>query len=137
MDINTAFPSKFLNAADLQGKKVTVVISHFEIEEMNDGKKKLVAYFKGKQKGFTINKTNATTISDMFGPETNNWIGKAIHLFPARVDFQGKRVDAIRVEFVQPPPVRQKARQPAPQADVHNQEPLHESADDMNDEIPF
>lgn len=100
MNINTAFPSTYLKAADLQGKSVTISIDHVKFEELG-GEHKLIMYFLGSERGLVLNKTNANIISEMHGPETDDWHGKKITLYPARVEFQGKIVDAIRVKLVQ------------------------------------
>ena len=47
MKISSAFPSKYLKAADLQGKQVTVVMSHVTMETIGDDERP-VLYFKGK-----------------------------------------------------------------------------------------
>lgn len=150
MNVNEAFPSKYLKAADLQGRKVRAIIDRVEMDKIGEDTR-IVMSFRGKEKSLVVNRTNANTISDMYGNETDNWFGKEIVLFPTRVDYQGKRVDAIRVEFNQPPP-RQTApappradptspmgvaiaaeRQMRPQHDERNPPPR----DEMDDEIPF
>lgn len=147
MNINEAFPSKFLKCADLQGRKAKVVIDHVEMDKIGDDTK-LIVYFRGKDKGLVLNKTNASVISDMHGDDTDDWSGCDIMLFPTRVDYQGKRVDAIRVEFVQPPPRGQKIdkqaakdeqqmRKPAAAAYDDRNPPPRETVDDMNDSIDF
>lgn len=144
MDVNSAFPSKFLKAADLQGRKVRAVISQVEMDKIGDDTR-MVAYFQGKEKGLVVNKTNANTIADMFGPETDDWAGREIVLFPTRVDYQGKRVDAIRVEFNQPPPRTQQSRMPAEAAQNEQQmrrpapsaTQQHDERNPPDDEIPF
>lgn len=124
MNINEVFPSKYLKAADLQGRQVTVKIRSAEQETMGDDRK-LVVYFEGKEKGFVCNKTNANNIAALYGPDTDGWIGSEITLFEAMVDFQGKTVPSIRVRAPQRAAQRQApAKQPTP-------------ADDMNDAIPF
>lgn len=96
MNINETFPSNFLKAADLQGAQPTVTISHVKIEDIGEDRKP-VLYFVGKDKGIVLNKTNATNISDAYGPETDDWTGKKVTLFTAWVDFQGRSVEAIRI----------------------------------------
>src|SRR3990170_4812401 len=100
MKIGSAYPSTFLKADDLQGRKVKVVIEKVEMQEINSGEpEKPVVYFAGKDKGLVLNKTNAVTLQDILGTdETDDWIGKPIVLYSTKVDFQGKRVLAIRVE---------------------------------------
>lgn len=131
MRVSQAFPSKYLKCSDLQGRTVTVTISTVEMETLGEDHRPVV-YFKGKQKGLVLNKTNAGVIADMYGDDTDAWEEKPITLRPARVDFRGERVDAIRVEFIQPP-VRQAAPPVQPQ-----QQPARGSLEsEMNDEIPF
>lgn len=98
MNINAAFPSTYLKAADLQNRRVNVGIDRVAIEEVG-GEHKPVVYFLGKDRGLILNKTNGNIIAEMYGPETDDWRGQKITLYPARVEFQGKIVDAIRVHL--------------------------------------
>jgi hypothetical protein len=97
MNIATAFPSKYLRAADLGTATPTVTISHVTNETVGEDSR-LVVYFAGKEKGLVLNKTNANAIADLLGPETDDWTDGRIKLVKSRVDYQGKRVDAIRVD---------------------------------------
>jgi hypothetical protein len=103
MKISEAFPSKFVQASDLNGREVRLTIASLTFEKMSDQSEKLCIYFRGTDKGLVLNKTNASTIADMHGDDTDLWVGKQITIFPTKVDFQGKRVDAIRVKFIQQP----------------------------------
>ena len=96
MNINDAFASKYLKAADLQGRSVRVKIQDVVTEKVGDDLK-FVLYFVGKQKGMICNRTNGMTIGEVFGPETDNWRGGEIELFSMKVPFQGKLTDALRV----------------------------------------
>ena len=83
MIIDSAFPSKYLRAADIgEGQSVSVVMSDVKIESItesgNPEDDKPVLYFEGKQKGLVLNKTNAATIAVAFGNETNGWTGRSI-----------------------------------------------------------
>ena len=98
MNINAAFPGSYLKAGDLQGRRVTVTMAHVAIEELG-GEHKPVLYFEGKERGLVLNKTNANIIAELHGPETDDWAGRKITIYPARVEFQGKIVDAIRVDL--------------------------------------
>ena len=100
MNITTAFPSKFLKAADLKGHTVPVVIDCVVVEEVGNPDKpeqKPVLYFQGKDKGIVLNKINSTTISDAYGEETDDWSGKSLSLYPDKTPFNGKIVDCIRL----------------------------------------
>jgi hypothetical protein len=98
MKIYTAFPSKYLKAADLQNGRVTVVIDKVVMETIaND--KRAVIYFKGTLKGLVLNKTNASMIVEIAGSDdTADWAGIEVVLYTTRVDFQARRVDAIRID---------------------------------------
>ena len=100
MNIDQSFPSKYLKAADLQGRNIAVKISGVQMEDVGSDDKperKPVVYFQGAKKGLVLNKTNALTISEVIGSETDNWVGVKVQLFATRVPFQGRMVDAIRL----------------------------------------
>ena len=113
MKMSEMYPdtSTWLKAADLQKRRVVVEISHVKAEEINgnDGKKetKAVVYFKGKEKGLVLNKTNAAQIAYMYGDEMDMWGDKQIELYPTMVDFAGKMVEAIRIAPPQGQPMTQ------------------------------
>lgn len=123
-NINEAFPSKYLRAADLQGRTPTVTIAEVKMETVGEDNR-LVVYFTGKDKGLVLNKTNANAIADILGDEdTDNWTDGQIKLITAKVDFQGKRVPAIRIEE----PAATATAKPKPVPKVEAPE---------DDEIPF
>lgn len=97
MNINELYPSNYLKASDLNGRKVKVTIKGVETEQLGD-KSKAIVYFVGKDKGLACNKTNAMVIASAYGPETAGWSGKDIYLYPTKVNMNGQMVDAIRVE---------------------------------------
>ena len=98
MLISEAFPSKYLKAADLNGRELKVTIDHVEMRDIF-GVQKLVISFRDNKQAFVCNKTNATTIAGDAGDDTENWPGLEIILYPTMVNFQGKIVSAIRVKL--------------------------------------
>lgn len=121
MNINSAFPSEYLKAADLQNKRLAVTIDSVEIQKIGEDQRPVVR-FVGKDKGLVLNKTNANMIIEITGSEeTEDWHGHRIVLYVAKVDYQGKRVPAIRVDYM-------PNGKPAP-------EPVVEDVDDSD--IPF
>src|SRR5574340_1739442 len=65
-----AFPSNFIGAVDLDGRDVTVEIesvSQDDIQTERGKASKIVIRFKGKQKAFICNKTNAKMIASVLG----------------------------------------------------------------------
>lgn len=138
VNINQVYQSKYISAADLMNKAHELVISNVTTERLDDGKDKLCVYFQGKQKGLLLNKTNATNIATLYGPETTNWHGQPITLFPAWVDFQGKTTEAVRVRGpggVQRAPINTQDMSRHPNAPP----PEHTGQFDraLDDEIPF
>lgn len=133
MNINEAFPSKYLKASDLQGGTPTVTIDRVEMETMGDDRK-MVVYFRGKEKGLVTNKTNANNIAAIHGDDTDDWIGQQIMLVEAMVDFQGKSVPAIRVRA---PKKQTGARLSS--ADMGREQPAQKqpAREVVDDEIPF
>lgn len=101
MLISTVYPSKYVTAADLQGRTVTLTIKAVTLEEMltHDSKKatKPVAWFERTEKGFVMNMTNAKIIAALYGDDTAGWIGERISLYPTRVKAFGTVQDCIRV----------------------------------------
>ena len=123
MNFDAMFPSKYLRASDLGTEPRNARIESIETEKMGDGEHKPVLYFRGSDKGLVLNKTNGSVIKDLYGSDTEDWIGKPIALVASTTDFQGKVVDCIRLRF----PTEKKAK-----------EPVAESAyADLDDEIPF
>lgn len=90
--------SKWLACPDLKGREVKLTIENVRVEEVGDSHK-LVAYFKGKEKGLALNKTNARMIGDAYGKNSDDWWDKEIVLYPTKTEFQGRLVDCIRVRI--------------------------------------
>ena len=135
MRISEAYPSKYFKAADLGGKERTVKISGCFNEELGQGsdkKTRPVLYFEGHKKGLVINKTNSIAISEIYGDETEAWIGRDIVIFSRPVEFQGRTVQGLRVRVPQvaPGPVPTVQHAPAAPAPEPDTAPL-------NDEIPW
>lgn len=102
MNIQESFPSKFLKAADLKGRHITVTIERVDMEPVGQGQEmKPVIYFHGKEKGMVLNKTNANAIMKITeSPVTEEWIGQKITLYPTETSFQGEQVDCVRVKAI-------------------------------------
>lgn len=102
MDINGAFPKKFVNALDLKGRRVTVTIADVTMQSVGDDDEdqKPVVHFKGAEKAMVLNKTNASMIAEIAkSTETADWTGVRIVIYPTKTDFGGKRVDCVRVDY--------------------------------------
>lgn len=136
MNINDSFPSNYVKAADLRGKECPAIISRVVVEKLGDDDKPVV-YFEGKEKGVVLNKTNAMNIATMHGPETDNWPGKHVILYPAWVDFQGRSVEAVRIRPDVAPTNGAMPPAPSVQAETPPPNPGADQAGSLDDEIPF
>lgn len=131
MKMSEEFPSKYLKAADLGGREVKVIMANVEREKIGDDNKP-VLYFKGKEKGVVLNKTNAGTISDAYGDDTEDWFDQPIILFSVMVDFQGKVAPAIRCRVP-----TAKDNKPVRKVDPISSGPSDFPGDrDLNDDVP-
>lgn len=142
MNVNDIFGGSTLKASDLQGSPATLTISGWEVVEFDDGKK-ISLSFHETQKRFIVNKTNARTIADILGGDTEGWVGNKITLMCAQTDFGGKQVPCIRVAL----PTTQVNQAPAPTqlpaaAQVPSQRAqaaaqVNQQVQEQVDQIPF
>lgn len=89
-----------MKASDLPEETVVpFVIEEVKMEEVGRDKQiKPIIYFKGQDKGFCCNKTNANTIKKILASgDTDAWVGKTIKLYSTEVNFGDEMVESIRV----------------------------------------
>ncbi len=100
MKIGSVFQGDYLKAADLsRGERLHLTISEVVMVELDDGEKPVV-HFKESKKGLVLNKTNASMITEIAGTdETDDWSGIQVCLYSTKVDYAGKRVDALRIDY--------------------------------------
>src|SRR5258708_37310191 len=98
MNYEKLFPGRFIKSADFDGKDVNLVIVAVRAEDIED-KPKAVMTFEHTKKEMVLCRTNAEALKLMWGPETNNWVGKRVTLFPAVIKdpFGDGEITAIRV----------------------------------------
>lgn len=129
MNIYKLFPSRYVTALDLNGHDVTVTIKIVAMEEMgSQNEEKPVVFFSDAKKGMVLNKTNAMTIADLYGPDTVDWAGKRITVYSAKVKAFGAVHDAIRVRPRIPP-----KNQTGPAPDEIISEPPHDEGPDLDE----
>jgi len=146
MKVSQEFPSQYLKSSDLDGREIRVTMGRVEREEIGQDKK-LVLYFKGKEKGMVLNKTNANTIGDAYGDDTDDWYDQPIILFSIRTEYQGKPVDGLRCRAPTPKDNRDSQQRRTPLVNDHripddpisSGPPAGHPANDVppNDDIPF
>lgn len=114
-NIDQMFPSKYLKAGDCEEADLTLTIASVKFEELGQGDKaetKPVVYFDEAEKGLVLNKTNATTIAELHGRTTEQWIGKRIAIYATEVEMGGKVSMGIRLRAPKAP------TGPAPSAEL-------------------
>lgn len=128
--ISEVFQGDYLKAEHLGDRPVTVTIESVKVKDFDDGAKFIIK-FVGKERQFVCNKTNSNIIAEVTGcDDTDDWEGKRITLVVRKVDFQGKRVPAIRVSDEPPKSAQasQAQRRPEPEP-----EPADQDGDDAGD----
>ena len=133
------FPSKYLKAADLGGKPLTVTIENAPLEELKsaEGKSqtKTVLYFKKAKKMLPLNRVNWDAVADVTGEDdSENWAGHKIELYPTTTEMKGKMVDCIRIRPPEQPELPKTKQKPLKKSGAAEKPPLSE---EMSDEIPF
>lgn len=99
-DYRTMFDREYIGAWDLLGKDRTVEIESVSCKSLTSQRgtnKKPVIRFKGAEKALVCNKTNGKTIANMYGPNTDDWVGKKITIYPGTTSAGGETVECIRV----------------------------------------
>lgn len=136
MNIQNAFPSKYLKASDLKqspSQSYVLTISHVTMEDVgygSDKEPKPVVYFNGASKGLVLNVTNGNAIAEIAGTtETDDWTGVEIELHADRTLFGGKKVDCIRVREAPAEVDPEEEPEPAPPPRRRNPK--------SDDKIPF
>ena len=144
MNIDQAYPSKYLKSADITNP-IKVVIRGCRIEGIDEeGKEqKPVLYFNGMDRGLVLNKTNATMISGAFGSETDNWTGKTVGLWvDPNVMFGNEKRPGLRVKVFSAEPVFEETKPDQGQAfeqeqSVDHQTMSQEDPEGFDVDIPF
>ena len=138
-NIDDIYPSKWMRAADLKGTSQKVTIENVDVGTIGEKQQIILEFRGGHWKPLGLNKTNAQAIGDIFGSDTDDWIEQEIVLFPTRVDFQGKMVDAVRVDDRATRKLMQERlkRSKAPAAKPQVQPVTQAEVDAADDDIPF
>jgi len=101
MKRDEVFLSKYLKAADLNGRPVTITIKSapYETPKNPEGKEqgKSVLYFVGGKKALPLNVVNWDSVAAICGDDTDAWPGHQIELYPTVTSMGGKMVPCIRI----------------------------------------
>ena len=132
MKTSDMYPSRWLKAADV-ARPALATIRNVTIEEVVEGEQKPVLHFAGTLKPMVLNRTNTASIAELYGEDTDGWNGKAVVLYSAKVQFQSKLVDAIRIRaprLAAPAPAPAPAPSPTTSA-TSAPDPASEDTDDV------
>ena len=88
----------YFKASDFVAPR-TMTIEKVAVVNFKDGRK-MVVKFVDEVRLLVLNKTNAFTLSDAFGDETDHWIGKKIQLGTTDVFYNGQVVTGICVSSI-------------------------------------
>jgi hypothetical protein len=113
MNIRNRFTNNYLRAEDITDPLVLTISDVTEVTIGDDDR--VVLDFSDHEKLLPLNKTNALSLADSLGDDTDDWVGKKIEVYRDKVMFQGKRTNAVRVRI----PKNSKAKpqsQPQPKA---------------------
>jgi hypothetical protein len=107
---------EYLKAEDIGPNLWTVTIASADMKTWDNGDRKIVLTFTELDKIFPLNVTNARTVADIHGGDTDFWIGRQVMLFTVPVSYEGKTVQGIRIRSAAPAQQTMPQRsQPAPQ----------------------
>ena len=77
MDYKEIYRSKFMKADDLNGRSATYTVNGCTAEAVGDDTK-LLLEFAETDRPLVLNTTNATTMAELHGPETDGWEGNKV-----------------------------------------------------------
>ena len=107
--------SSYFSADETAGQSLKLVISEVEdVEFQNDNGKpvtKPVLTFRGHDKKLVVGAMNYDRLADVFGDETQNWVGCTVTLTGEKVTFRNKRVNSIIARPVPSPKVAAKQQE--------------------------
>ncbi len=135
--VSELYPSRWLRAADLNGRTVTVTIQRITLEELHNPRTNqrelvAVAHF-GRSKDLALNKTQCTAVADIVGSEIFiDWHGRAVTLRPGTARNGKPTIDILPPPAPEPEPVANPAPDAAqqPQDDDGDGDDFVESIDD-------
>lgn len=114
MKIGDAYPSPYLKASEFE-KDTLLTMARVDIEEVAGDEHKPVLYFHERTKGVVLNRTNARTITEAYGEDTDEWSGQKIVVFQMMTQNpRGEPVMGIRVRKPKPPKAAALPNPPSP-----------------------
>lgn len=101
MNVLSIFKGEYISALELGDKKPTLTISSVKVAKLEDTNGKMkdrpVVFFSETDRGFVLCKTNALSLSAMFGEETDTWTGKKVTIYSEMVQVGPEKKAGIRI----------------------------------------
>jgi len=104
MRIEVTTQSKFLKPEDVKdGDKITIVSEAIqEVKEFRGEKKSVVGASvrleSGEIKDMTFNNTSVKRIVDMFGEDSQDWVGKELTIEKVKMMIEGETKDVVYIK---------------------------------------
>lgn len=90
------FKNKYLRADDIPTQGVTVTIAAC-VEAQISRERKAVVSFDEIDQALVLNRTNWTALEDLYGEESDDWIGCHIVLYRTATELNGEPREGIRL----------------------------------------
>ena len=104
MKRSEAFPSNYLSKDDVAAPLTATIagVKPVVLKGENGDEQKPVMYFAGEVKPLIVNNANWMTCEDLYGEDSDAWIGKSIEIYKdPNVMFGNKRVGGVRLRAPQ------------------------------------
>ncbi len=137
MNVADQLGGNYLTQFDLQLPQQVWQIAGATLQVVGQGAsadEKVCVKFSEHAKPLALNKTNLKRIADLYGTDTDGWIGKPLRLYRAQAQFQGDIVLCVRVcdpKKAPPEPVFDENGQP------HIAQPQQQPQQPTAANIPF
>jgi hypothetical protein len=134
-----AFPDRWLHADDLQGKPWTLTIKDAYEEDLhNPGSSKAdhcyILAFAETKREYVLNKTNAYVLVQLWGRNSDDWLGHRITLGPKA---DAKSPTGKRIVFIGSPEIDEPLRLTLPGGEHRTVNPTKKAKAQELDDIPF
>jgi hypothetical protein len=121
-DLDLAYGSKYLGAADIGSRKIRTRIQKVRKEELTDkeGRKrmKFIIFFDALDKPLVLNTTNKDEVVHKLGKVPVKWRDASVGVYvDPNVMFAGKRTGGVRLTVFEPAKAAGTAPKPAPAAE--------------------
>ncbi len=96
MKVSEYYANNFFRAENFDKSGRVLTIYSVEMEQVGK-EEKLTIHFLDEDKTMPVNKTNALSIAELYGDDTDDWCDHEIRIFRDTTMFNGKRVSCMRI----------------------------------------